>query len=128
MLPGCLGSFSFPRLRISRRFHRTHLDSRHDDAFETPQAGPSRLSPRAYAQDAQSEGDEDAELTPKILSKPQLDDPVGSSSRAPLSDANFNSDNPTLRLRAILARMSHAKSDGNFNMSVKHQQLPWTLI
>ena len=67
------------------------------------------------AQDALSENDEDMDATPKILSRPQLE-PVGNTySRLPLSDANLNSENPALRLRAILA---HGKPNtGNVSKS-----------
>ena len=37
------------------------------------------LSPRSYAQDAHSEDDEDVDATPKLLTRPQLDDPTGTT-------------------------------------------------
>lgn len=100
--------FSAPRLRITRHYPRTRIDSRDSDVLEVPQAGPSRISPRTHAQGLSEDEDEDAEATPKILSRPQLDS--DRNFRAPPLDSTLTAETPAARLRALLARVPGSTS------------------
>ncbi|KAF7790378.1 hypothetical protein EIP86_001333 [Pleurotus ostreatoroseus] len=89
-----------PRYRVARRYQHFHLDSRDPDALDTPQAGPSRISPRDRAQDLYSDDDDDAQSTPKILTRPSP--PTDGPSRAhPWAFAQA-AETPAERLRGAL--------------------------
>ena len=78
-----------PRLRQMRQQR-----ARVEHAFDTPQAGPSRISTQMDTLDVPQHEDSDAEATPRVTAKP----PIGSSAHtAALESSN--------RLRAVMSMM-----------------------
>lgn len=92
-----------PRLRLSRQ------SQKYDDGLDdTPQAGPSRLSPDGHYNAADTsnhdnDGADDAQSTPKIpILKSMSPEPTSAQNAIPPTDT------PAARLRALLSRVPNS--------------------
>lgn len=99
---GATPTMPLPRLRLSR------LGPKYDDDLNTPQAGPSRLSPNLRTPIGghdDSENGDDAQSTPRMPLITSI--PLEPSS---INSATPTAETPSARLRALLSRVQQSPS------------------